>query len=386
VARLFVLFLALPWWAYFPISGGIAWLGHYAYEAWLSEEAAKVEALATAPPAVVDLAMFSRERDVHLADEVHVKGWINTDLNYRLTLTEANTNRVKQERFMYMMFGVDDPAGGSTVRAALVLNAAERDRFSDTFADYVVGDTANGPVFAFNAFAADTVALDDMAYDAIAEANLIPSPDFIFVEPFFDGREAALALGSPPEGLRKTFWQVAAVIALIGLGKAVLRARGRRPLTEEDDALADGPAVASGPRGSTAPFNAGIDPDSPIGRLAAQRVAHSAQTVPDPEHRVVPRRVRPEGAPRRQSVAEPDPVAADPPQTGASGGGKSFVVRLGLAMAAVFLVAYDPGNLTVLLLLALVGLFWLGVFPGVKRAKAGFSGLFGQTTRREGTT
>ena len=66
-----------------------------------------------------------------------------------------------------------------------------------------------------------------MADDAIAEQGLTKAEDFIFIEPFFEGREAALAPRGVPEQSRYIGWLIAAAVALIGVVKRVRSVRAR---------------------------------------------------------------------------------------------------------------------------------------------------------------
>lgn len=84
MARFFLFLLMLPWWLYFPLAGGVVWLGEHVYESALQDEAERKLALAEGPPAPVDAALFDRERDAGAANEVNISGWVNFDYNYEL--------------------------------------------------------------------------------------------------------------------------------------------------------------------------------------------------------------------------------------------------------------------------------------------------------------
>ena len=190
--RLIALLMFLPWWAYIPASLGVVWLGETAYRQALESEAEKAAALEGGMPAPVDLGGFERARDVHLGDEVHVTGWIDPELNYELV--KRKNGIPVSTRYMFMIFGAGDAPGAGTVRAALMLSEAERDAFLDHIDDYVVGLTDAGDyLFGFNGFASTSATLSTMGTDAIAEQGREKSAEFVYIAPFFEGREAALA-------------------------------------------------------------------------------------------------------------------------------------------------------------------------------------------------
>ena len=222
--RLIALLMFLPWWAYIPASLGVVWLGETAYRQALESEAEKAAALEGGMPAPVDLGGFERARDVHLGDEVHVTGWIDPELNYELV--KRKNGIPVSTRYMFMIFGAGDAPGAGTVRAALMLSEAERDAFLDHIDDYVVGLTDAGDyLFGFNGFASTSATLSTMGTDAIAEQGREKSAEFVYIAPFFEGREAALAPHGVADRSRLIFWAIAAAVALFGVAKRVMGLR-----------------------------------------------------------------------------------------------------------------------------------------------------------------
>ncbi|MEC7761246.1 MAG: hypothetical protein VX874_04940 [Pseudomonadota bacterium] len=278
--RLIILFFLLPWWAYVPIAGGVAYLGNEVYKTELRTEAEREAALALGAPDPVDLATF--DRDVHIgpADEVNVLGWINTEYNYTLT---KRTNGVKtSEKYLYMLFGMADEPGARAVRAAIVFSERERDYFIAHVDEYIVSYQKELPLFRFGGFAAGSDGMGSMISEAIEEQGLRKSDDFFYLEPFLAGREAALVAQGAPENARKQFWAAALAIALLGLAKRVF-GWGRRP-SEASAAIDPRKAVqVQAPAGANkamdydytfkakrrdVELSKDISPDSPLGRLA----------------------------------------------------------------------------------------------------------------------
>ncbi len=188
---LFILF-ALPWWAYLAASGGVVWLG---YEAYKMEEVklAERQAQAAAPPVpeIVDLSEFDRSRDVAPpADELHVKGWINTDYNYEL-IKRTNGGVRTGSRFMFVLFGVNDTEINNVPRAAMIMTEADRDRFVDMAFDFAVDFSGQGGLVlgGLNGFMGDGGdGYSSMAYEAMRDEGLTPPPpNFVFIEPSWMG-------------------------------------------------------------------------------------------------------------------------------------------------------------------------------------------------------
>ncbi|WP_281842559.1 hypothetical protein [Sinisalibacter aestuarii] len=343
----------LPWWAFFPVAGGVVWLGEKAYSVALEAEAEKQAALDAGIPAAVDLGAFDRETDRHRAGEVHVRGWIDTDLNYELV---QRTNGVPtSRRYMYMLFGEADPAGSPVVRAAMVLTGDEQETFVDGLDRWMVDFGAQGFIFQINGFGETSVTLGGLARDAIEDEGLRTSEDFIFVEPFFEGREAALAPHGVPQKSRMIFWAVAAGVALIGVVKRRFgKSAGRKPrnLTETKAA----PAMP--PLPPATPLASGISPDTPLGRIAARNAARAlAEQEPVATANAGP------------TTHPPRPVAPVAPAR-ARGKGVSNVVflsRLALAMIFVGTLSYDPTMALPLLAVLLPFFVLLRLVAGMRR-------------------
>ncbi|MCB1354935.1 MAG: hypothetical protein KDK53_00010 [Maritimibacter sp.] len=414
MGRLLVLFFLMPWWAYVPASLGVLWLGERVYEQALETEAEKAAALEAAAPGPIDIGTFDRARDIHPADEVNVVGLIDHNLDYELV---QRTNGVPTKtRYLYMLFGADE-YGSKVVRGALMLDKGEEAAFIDGKADeWAVDATADYWVYAFNGFGKRSATLSEMVDDAIAEQGLTKAQDFIFIEPFFEGREAALAAHGVPDQTRQIFWGIAAFVALIGVVKRVKSVR-TRPAPEAEEAVdltqLDPEHTAPEPEiyaATAAAYAApeGIEDDTPIGRLARRSgtrpaPAHEEASVyrtyraPDPEFD--------DDAPQAADAFD-DPYYADEPagtfayeddagadgiadtqvaaqagaaaQPGQKSSAASFYAKLALGMLLVGTLAYDPSLLTSSLPIAGIALFWFGVFVVVRRLRKGTRQLVGR--------
>lgn len=220
MGRLFILLLALPWWAYLLLSGGAVWYGEQAHLAVVADRAARAEALAAGPPQPVDIARYDRVANGNPLGEVVLRGWIDTEFTYELVKTVNGTP--SERRYLYLLFGEADPAGSDVVRGAIVLDEVERGRFETMLDGFWIDFARNGTIFEINGTVSDDAPFDKLAYEAIAERGLGPGPDFIFLTPFLEGRAKALAPVEDGDGMREMFWLIAAGLTLFGVGKRVV--------------------------------------------------------------------------------------------------------------------------------------------------------------------
>lgn len=380
MGRLIFLFFMLPWWVYIPASIGVYWVGERAYEQVLENEAERAAALAQPMPAVVDLAEFDLARDIHAADEVHVTGWMDSNLAYELIKSRNGVTTGK--RYMYPMFGPTEPTSAREVRAALMLTKAQYELFMERGDAFIVGLTdADKLVFTFNGYGKTSVTMSYMATDAIKELGLVKSADFFYIEPFFEGREAALSSTSGSDQTRLYGWIAAALVAMIGVVKRIMSLR-RRPVSDEapapglksrselaaytppppeDDRPASGFAVPEG-----------VSDDTPLGRLARKS---RAQPAGEPLHHTAHAAAAPDedgghdpagnagyDAPGAEAPGYESGVQFEEPGTGTyayqedghadtaaetrpQSSAGAFYAKLALAMLLVGGLAYDPSLL-----------------------------------------
>lgn len=340
MGRLLILFFALPWWMFFPLAGGTAWLGERAHSAMLDDQAQRAAALEAGAPDAVDIGAFNITTDRSFADEVTLRGWIDAGQSYELEKTIKGVSLGR--RFMYVLFGENDPAGSEVARGAIVLTEAARDKFVDQFETSWVDFSRNGYIFEINGFARSSVALDDLAFSALDEKGLSREANFVFLEPFLDGRAAALEPATTPQSMRQIFWVVAIAFALIGTVKRVFSVLFRK---HSDDPV-DTDSQSPNPAPASATFNSTIEANSPLGRLSRKQ---AVQAFPDDA--VLDRDMaKAEGMIERSwDLSDPsdmDSATLDAPDfVAASGKGKSdivFLLSLLPAMGLVGALAYDP--------------------------------------------
>ncbi len=162
--------------------------------------AERAAARAAGQPAAVALAGFARDRDIHEAGEVHVIARVDPTAVVTVTKRSGSIGggQTRESRRLYLLADPRDPAGGPLVRAAVLLPESQVGRFlaliarTPTAAVPVAGPRA-GRVVALNGIREAAPALARPALAAIRGLGLEPAPEFIFVMPWFDGRDAALA-------------------------------------------------------------------------------------------------------------------------------------------------------------------------------------------------
>jgi hypothetical protein len=162
-----------------------------AFHIFAQTTAAERDAARAAPqPPAVSLNDFARADDIHAESEVHVIGQINAEYNYRLIERGGSST---DTRFMYVLVGPQDAADTKVVRAAVILREDEIDPFLAMIAETAIAPSALGGTFAVSGAANSTPHHHELAIQAMAREKLTRAPDFIFIEPWLQGRDVALA-------------------------------------------------------------------------------------------------------------------------------------------------------------------------------------------------
>lgn len=230
-------FFRLPWWGLLIACLSVLALTEFFYQEELRFQQTYAAAQQAPVPPVVDLSDFRKAEDIHLTREVHIAGWINTDQNYELTLKKNGIT--KETGFMYVLYGSQDNGSTSTARAAIIMTPAEKARYVSWLAmaasgfpalseeDQRSGVQPHPAGLQLNGRSTSPGRLGDLAKDAFAELGVTRSKDFIFVDPFWQGREAGMARSVAPDSVRDWGWGIAAVIGLLSVLK-LRRARARK--------------------------------------------------------------------------------------------------------------------------------------------------------------
>lgn len=232
--RLVFAVFRLPFWVFLAAAGGIFYLGELAHRDTLAQNQEMTRALAGNPPETVDLADFSRTMNTGPADEISVRGIINPDYNYELTKRHKGADKT---RYMFVLFDAADPADSKMARGALVLTEDEKDKFVNEYyfenSAIAFAETGAVSVITLNGQDEGSPDLSSMVRDAFEEQNLTKSENFIYIEPFLDGREAGLTPTMGANELRDIIRGVSLVAALIGLVKFARRRRKKAARSDE---------------------------------------------------------------------------------------------------------------------------------------------------------
>ncbi len=259
--RLLFILLGLPFWVFLIAAGGFAYLGELSYRDTLAQNQEMEQALAGPPPETVSFAEFSRDSNVGLADEVSVLGVINPDYNYELTKRRKGPDTV---RFMFVLFDLNDPLDTKVARGALVLTPAEKEKFINEYyyenSELAFTEDDAFSVITLNGQVESSPDLASLVSDSFKDEGLSKADNFIYIEPFLEGREAGLTPMATADEMRNIFRGIALVMALIG-GVKFMRWRKRRAAPVEAQVeganvqvpLAEA-AVASAPVAAPAPM------------------------------------------------------------------------------------------------------------------------------------
>lgn len=283
--RLVLLLLALPWWVFFLFAGASFYFGEDVHDFVVQDEADRAAALAAAPPRPVDLEAFSLERDVALAREVQVTGWIDTEHNYIL---ESRSGGHIVEEYVYMLFGTDEGPEAREVRAVIILHEDDIDTFFDNIDSFIIGEMPFGdddPIFQFNGRAMEFVPGGHEASDAILSEGLTKSDDFFYLVPFLEGREAGLhRTGLSAEEYKLLFRFAGVAFLILAAAKKLLRGRQQKAKETPDPMEATRAYSPQAPGGANkaldydyafkgkprdVELSKHVTPDSPLGRIAS---------------------------------------------------------------------------------------------------------------------
>ena len=106
----------------------ISYAGFWAFEITTLELGRQTAIELGIPPAVM-LDDFTRSRDIHPGNEVHVTGWI--DPRYSTRITVLGPFGAHDSRRMLVMFGDTDPPSAAVTRAVIIVDERYRDALVD---------------------------------------------------------------------------------------------------------------------------------------------------------------------------------------------------------------------------------------------------------------
>lgn len=231
MARLFVLvfgmLLAAPFWLQFIFAGGMAYFGYTLQEKHAERIAHRAELLQSEPPATIDIAAFDTDYSSSTPTEVSVSAQVAIDHNTKLI---HKTNFITtSENVLYVLVDADAPANETVARGAIVIDPDQVDTLVEYLGTRATGFGDGGPVATIDGLL-DSGTDNSMVSDALKEQGMTKGPNFFYIEPFFEGREAGLAV-KPNEarGVAMPFYYGALIFVLFGCFKAfVARRKAKR--------------------------------------------------------------------------------------------------------------------------------------------------------------
>lgn len=310
--RLILSLIFGPFWVQLLLAAALVWMGQ-SYSHAQRGRLAELQALAaTEPPAMTRIEDWQAPGGK--VTEVNLE--VQLLLDHNIHLIEQTNFVTTGEAYLYP-FGAVSGGDGRTVLGGLVLTEAERDRFADWAAGQVtdIGLGAETPTLSVRLEGLiDNPSEARHAKEALREQGLSLAPDFIFVAPFLEGREAGLAaaIGQSDQMGPLAVFALAAGFAALGLWKLSRRGEPRR-------------ASVAGP----------------------QPEAKAANPLRGPMSAVAPQPARPAAA---QPAAAGGPVARP--------GGIRLRPWHGLVLAGIVVLAWQPFLLPVAVIFA----FWAGMF------------------------
>jgi len=260
---------------------------------------------------------------------------------------------------MHLLFGQGDEVDSKVVRAALVFTEAEKEKFMDDLGSFSprLSESGDHLLLTINGFASGSDSFSSLVKDAIREQHLHASPDFVYIEPFFNGREAALAPHGVPGKTRMNGWLFAVAVAFFGAVKYFFGRRAKLPVVKPKNAVVP---TNAGTRPKAAPAGS-ITADSPLGRLQSKMIdseVNSEAVAPDinPSTTVPTKKVE-----------------------------KKFPVKLALLAVIVVATALSPRAVGSLFPFLMIFGFWALTYFGARKINKFFADLFQNTVMRAKT-
>lgn len=235
--HLIALFFRMPWFGYLIIAGLIAYFG-YSQTDTVNQRIAEIEAAIARPaPEPVPLDQYTRpearfaeggfiaqivvDETVRLVDK---KNGITTNTDYLVVLADPSATEDTRH-----------------FRALMIMDKREHELYEDWAYAHLVDFGELGPIVAFAGAVSHHDGEASHAKDALTDRGLTLASPTLYITPHFKGREAALAAAlNSAENTIGGFNMIAAVVALIGIGKLLIGRRARQIRARQDG----GPVMA----------------------------------------------------------------------------------------------------------------------------------------------
>jgi hypothetical protein len=219
--RILFLLLAAPFWLQFVFAGGLVYFGYTSQQSAQIRYATQAELLQSAPPETIVIGDFAAKYDRKAPQEVSVTAQLALDHNTRLI---RKTNFITTgEDLLYVLVDPEAPAGETVARGAIVIDPDEQERFTDWAMENMTTFGGSGPVVQIDGLLSGGTQ-NSMVVDALKEQGMTKGPNFFYITPYLEGREAALTL-KPNDGLTHAMpiYYGALFFALLGFAKLIYK-------------------------------------------------------------------------------------------------------------------------------------------------------------------
>ena len=218
--RLLILFLSLPWWLFFPMAGGVAWLA-YDGQGGRSARAADIEAQIAAPPPQVENMVAEGMPTAAGPREVMLRAQVDTSLTTELV--QRNNGIVTSRHLMYALVAAEASETPHAVQGLIIVPMSQQDALVEFLVTNTAGWGAVGPIVKLPGWVSTSNGKSSHALNALSDQGHTTAAGEFYLTPFLEGREAGLrAQAAKATQATLVLYLVAAGIAAIGLAKLVI--------------------------------------------------------------------------------------------------------------------------------------------------------------------
>lgn len=232
------------------------------------QDIARLAAVEGPPPSAIPADSLSRS-SIPASGEIAVFGRFKQEWTHRQT---SRTMNGTEEIFVYFLVGPDQPSGMKSAFAAVPVRASEEETFRAYLAQSVVGEDERGPIYEIRGLENPGDTRHDRVLKGLDRAGFALSPSFVYITPFYDGREAGLL---PPavDNAQLMTAGGALVVVLVLFGFVKVIGGGGSASKGERKPIGAGrrePEEIAQPK---AQLSSEIDPNSPLARIHRKATA-----------------------------------------------------------------------------------------------------------------
>jgi hypothetical protein len=243
-----------PFWLQLAIAGALVFVGVNERQGSAAEREQAIAQLQAAPPATVAIADFAATKPDDGPREFSVSAQFAAEHNTRLITTKKG--KTVDEKLMIVLIDPEAAADEKVARAVIVFEPEQQDAMVDWLVANMTTMGEAGPVVTIAGLVTRSSEASNVA-DALRDQGMTKAPDFFFMQPFVNGRDAGYKarIASIESRDGTLFFSFAGIFALIGFGKLLLRRvrDNRRSTTGGSD-----PTGESGLRGASSFGGAGL--------------------------------------------------------------------------------------------------------------------------------